>query len=140
MKPQVVPPSILPILSDRRFENFLLFVDSWRSFVYHGTKARNTSKILVSKWFTSFFGGTGNRTAGNTLASPGVREHLYGVIGVGAETMQHRAQCMADLRLPACLLLQNRAGRLVQQLITLHDPVNFVGRRWFPGHLDVLAG
>lgn len=46
---------------------------------------------------------------------------------------------MADFRLSALVLFQNGAGRLVQQLVALHDPVNFVGRRWFPGHLDVLA-
>lgn len=90
--------------------------------------------------FTSFFRGAGDRAAGGTLARPGVRQHLHRVIGVRAEPVQHRAQRMADLRLPARLLLQDGAGCLVQQLVALHDPVNFVGRRRFPGHLDVLAG
>lgn len=114
-------------------------VCSWLSpFVLH--RGEETRHAGASKWFTSFFGGAGYRAARDTLPGSGVGEHLHRVIGVRAKSVQHRAQCMADLRLSARLLLQNRAARLVQQLVPLHDPVNFVGRRRLPGHLDVLPG
>lgn len=48
-------------------------------------------KLQQHRPFTSFFGGAGYRAAGDTLASPGVREHLYRVIGVRAEPVQHGA-------------------------------------------------
>ena len=103
-------------------------------------EGEETRHAGASKWFTSFFGGAGYRAARDTLPGPGVGEHLHRVIGVRAKSVQNRAQCMADLRLSARLLLQNRAARLVQQLVPLHDPVNFVGRRRLPSHLDVLPG
>ena len=103
-------------------------------------EGEETRHAGASKWFTSFFGGAGYRAARDTLPGPGVGEHLHRVIGVRAKSVQNRAQCMADFRLSARLLLQNRAARLVQQLVPLHDPVNFVGRRRLPGHLDVLPG
>lgn len=90
--------------------------------------------------FTGLLGGAGHGAAANTLAGPGVSEHLHRVIGVRSQRVQHRAECMTDFRLPTGLRLGGgTARRLVQQLVSLHDPVNFVGRRWFPGHLDVLT-
>lgn len=119
-------------------ENLLLFARGCRRLSC--TEGEETRHAGASKWFTSFFGGAGYRAARDTLPGSGVGQHLHRVIGVRAKSVQHRAQCMADLRLSARLLLQNRAARLVQQLVPLHDPVNFVGRRRLPGHLDVLPG
>lgn len=125
-------------LSPDPVENLLLFARGCRRLSC--TEGEETRHAGASKWFTSFFGGAGYRAARDTLPGSGVGEHLHRVIGVRAKSVQHRAQCMADLRLSARLLLQNRAARLVQQLVPLHDPVNFVGRRRLPGHLDVLPG
>lgn len=54
--------------------------------------------------------------------------------------MKNAAECVSGLRLPGAMNLGGEAvGRLVQELVALHDPVNSVGRRLLPGHLDVLA-